>query len=77
MNWTVVFPGPLMILKDGRKIETLGDAHEIVTARPQFHEGARYWLDAFELLTLAAQNEGWLVDAQRQLWRALRVDGLR
>jgi hypothetical protein len=77
MNWTVSFPGPAMILKDGRKISTLGDAHEVITDRPQFREGARYWQDAFELLTLAAQNQGWIIDAQRQLWRALRVDGLR
>jgi hypothetical protein len=77
MNWTVSFPGPTMTLKDGREIATLNDAREVIAARPQFREGARYWLDAFDLLTLAAQNQGWLIDAQRQLCRALRVDGLR
>ena len=77
MNWSVSFAGPPITLKDGRKIATLGDAHEVVTAHPQFHEGARSWQDAFELLMLAAQNQGWLVDAERQLRRALRADGLR
>jgi hypothetical protein len=76
MDWNRALPGPEIKLRDGRAITTLADARDLIGQLPEFHEGSAHWREAFELLGRAAENLGWLIDALRQLWRALKADGL-
>jgi BarA-like signal transduction histidine kinase len=75
MPWTLKFPEPIT-LKDGRVIETLGQAHALMLALPVRHQVRLHWQYAAELLLEAAEYKGSVVDAYHQTTRALSADGL-
>jgi hypothetical protein len=77
MSWTRKFSEPI-VLKDGRKIATLGQARELMLALPECHQLRPFWQYAAELLIDAAgRGDRASVDnAAAQLSRALSAEGL-
>jgi hypothetical protein len=77
MPWTRKFPQPI-ILKNGRKIATLGQARDLMLALPERHHLRPFWQYAAELLIEAAgrPNRASVDDAAAQLSRALSAEGL-
>jgi hypothetical protein len=75
MPWVRKFDEPIA-LKDGRTLATLADAHLLIVQLPRYHQGIAHLHDTIELLAKAAENEGWIIDARRQLLQALKAEGL-
>jgi hypothetical protein len=72
MSWSRKFPKPIVI-KDGRTMETLREASEIILALPERTQQRPHWQYAGELLIEAADHGLDLTDAWAQLRRALIV----
>jgi hypothetical protein len=67
---------PLLVLKDGRRIETLSDARNLILGLSERQQRAPHWRHAADLLTYAAANDKEAIDdVQAQLCRALYRDG--
>ena len=76
MGWSRKLSPPL-VLRDGRVLQALSDAREMILGLPEGQQRAAYWLHAGELLLYAAENDRAAVDdARMQLSRALHRDGL-
>jgi hypothetical protein len=76
MTWSRKLIPPL-VLKDGRVLETLSDAREMILGLAEGRQCAPYWQHAAELLLYAAEIEKEAIDDVRaQLNRALYSDGL-
>jgi hypothetical protein len=77
MPWTRKLAAPI-VLKNGRKIATLGQARELMLALPERHQLRPFWQYAAELLIDAAgRGDRASVDnAAAQLSRALSAEGL-
>jgi hypothetical protein len=68
---------PPLVLKDGRVLETLSDARDMILGLPEGRRGEPYWRHAADLLRYAAENDREAIDDMRaQLNRALYRDGL-
>jgi hypothetical protein len=57
MSWDQRFSEPIL-LADGRKLRTLRDAAQYVTALPKVEQDAAQWQTATELLLLVAERGG-------------------
>ncbi len=57
MVWSKRFSDPIM-LPDGRKLLTLRDAAEYITALPKAEHDAADWQIAMEVLLLVAERDG-------------------
>jgi hypothetical protein len=64
-------------LKNGRRLETLADARELLSTLPERHKESAYWRYAAALLMEAANGQRVaLHEVDVQLARALRAEGL-
>jgi hypothetical protein len=75
MQWDTKFWKPIK-LNNGRKIETLGDARDLIQALPQGRRLNLEWQLAAELLARASEATSLADDALAQLLRALRAEEL-
>jgi hypothetical protein len=75
MTWSRKLAKPIA-LKDGRTIATLGEAREMMLSLPPIHRRGAVWQYAGELLAEGADDMDSLADAESQLERALRAEGL-
>jgi hypothetical protein len=75
MAWETKFWKPVK-LKNGRTIETLGDARDLIRSLPQFRRRNSEWQFALELLARASEATSLADDALAQLLRALKAEGL-
>ena len=77
MTWSRAFPESF-ILADGRKVETLSDAGQLVVGLPERNRANGYWVHAMERLMAAAEDPSAeaLDRAARQFSIALRARGL-
>jgi hypothetical protein len=72
MQWDTKFRKPIK-LKNGRKIETLGEARDLIQALPKGQRLDPEWQLAAELLARASEATSLADDALSQLVRALRA----
>ena len=70
MPWSARFVDPI-ILPDGRKLLTLRDAAEYITALPKAEHDAADWQVAMETLLLVAERNGPEMMARIRIMRAL------
>ena len=77
MAWSRAFPEPF-VLADGRKVETLYEAGQLVLTLPERHRADGHWVHAMERLLAAAEDPSIeaLSRASRQFSIALRAEGL-
>jgi hypothetical protein len=76
MTWSRKLIPPL-VLKDGRVLETLSDARDMILGLLEGQQRAPYWQHAADLLLYAAKNDKDAIDDVRaHLNRALYRDGL-
>jgi hypothetical protein len=76
MLWSRRLPNPV-ILKDGRRFDTLRDAANFILALPERRHVNPNWRHASELLMAAAQgSSAFTEEFATQLKRALEADGL-
>ena len=77
MTWSRAFSQPI-ILTDGRKVETLYEAGQLVLTLPERHRADGHWVHAMERLLAAAEDpsEEALDHAARQFSITLRAEGL-
>jgi hypothetical protein len=75
MAWETKFWKPVK-LKDGRTIETFGDARDLIRGLPQFRKGNPQWQFASELLARASEATSLADDALAQLLRVLKAERL-
>jgi hypothetical protein len=75
MSWDSKFWRPIT-LKDGRTVATLSEARVLVLSLPAPHQANQHWQQAVEMLTLAAESKSAIDEAQAQLLRALKAEGL-
>jgi hypothetical protein len=75
MPWSRQFSAPI-VLKDGRVIATLGDARELMLAIPALHRHEAIWRATADLLNEGAAFQDLVPDAEDQLLRALKAEGL-
>lgn len=75
MNWDMKFWRPVK-LKNGRTIETLADARDLMRALPEFRRRNPEWQFAAGLLARASEATSLLDDALAQLLRALKAEEL-
>lgn len=75
MTWARKLAKPIA-LKNGRKIETLGEARELMLSLPPLYRRSPVWRFAAELLNYAAADRASLPDAEAQFTRALKAEGL-
>jgi hypothetical protein len=75
MQWDTRFWKPIR-LKNGRKIETLGEARDLIHALPKGQRLDSEWQLAAELLARASEATSLADDALSQLVRALRAEEL-
>lgn len=76
MLWSRRLPNPV-ILKDGRRFDTLRDAANFILALPERGHVNPNWRHASELLMAAAQGSSALTEEfATKLKRALKADGL-
>jgi hypothetical protein len=71
MPWFKRFPNPIT-LADGRKLLTLQDAVDYITALPKVESDAADWKLASEALALAAERRGYERLARAAMMRALQ-----
>jgi hypothetical protein len=70
------FSAPIL-LKDGRKIATVGDVRELITALPLRQQMTTHWRYTSDLMHEAARRKGGPNDATlAQLRKALKAEGL-
>jgi hypothetical protein len=76
-SWSKKFRKPIVI-RDGREIATLADAHDLLLLQPKRHQDRRHLQYAVELLIGAAERgtRASIDDAAAQLSRALTAEGL-
>ena len=75
MTWSRKLIPPL-VLKDGRVLETLSDARDMILGLPEGRQREPYWRHAADLLRYAAEIDKEAIDDVRaQLNRALYRDG--
>jgi hypothetical protein len=76
MTWSRKLIPPL-VLKDGRVLETLSDARDMILGLAEGRQHEPYWQHAADLLRYAAEIDKEAIDDVRaQLNRALYRDGL-
>jgi hypothetical protein len=75
MTWARKFAKPIA-LKDGRTIATISDGRELMLSLPPIHRRGAVWQYAAELLNEAAADKDSVPDAEAQLERALKAEGL-
>jgi hypothetical protein len=77
MPWTRKFPAPIT-LKDGRTIETLGHAREMMLSLSPVRRRCDVWHYAADLLNEAAADHSYILpaEAEAQFLRALKAEGL-
>jgi hypothetical protein len=73
MPWSKRFDGPIT-LPDGRKLKTLRDAAEYITALPRAQANAKRWQTARQMLLLAAERNGPEMMARIAMVQALNPD---
>jgi hypothetical protein len=76
MVWFKRFSDPIM-LPDGRKLLTLRDAAEYITALPKAEHDAADWQIAMEVLLLVAERDGPEMLARIAIMKALNRHGPR
>jgi hypothetical protein len=78
MKWTRQIP-KFILLSDGRTIGTLGEARDVMLELSPLHQSREHWRSTAELLLRAAadsEKTNAITDAQAQLTRALKAEGL-
>jgi hypothetical protein len=75
MPWTRKLTKPL-VLKDRRAITTLSEARDLMFTLPESSQTVIVWQFAHRLMGEAANDKGSLPDAEMQLTRALKAEGL-
>jgi hypothetical protein len=75
MTWARKLTAPI-ILKDGRMIETLGEARAVMQSLPERRQHDALWLYAGALLDEAAFAGGSLNATREHLRLALKAEGL-
>jgi hypothetical protein len=77
MPWVRKFDTPI-VLKDGRMLATLADAHRLLHSLPEPRLRTDVWQYTRDLLSKAASRDGAFALAQvcAQLPRALKAEGL-
>jgi hypothetical protein len=75
MPWDAKFWRPI-VLKDGRKVTTLSEARVLILSLPDLHQSNPHWQYAAEMLLLASGSKSAIDDAEAQLTRALKAEGL-
>jgi hypothetical protein len=75
MPWSRQLSAPIM-LKDGRRLASLGDARQMMASIPDEHRTALHWQHAAVMLTRAAQAKCGIDEAQMQIALALKAEGL-
>jgi hypothetical protein len=75
MPWSRKLSAPI-VLKDGRMIAKLGDAREMMLAIPVVRRREAIWQATADLLNEAAAYQDLIPDAEAQLLRALKAEGL-
>jgi hypothetical protein len=68
-----------VVLKDGRRLETVHDAVDLISSLPRNRQTAEYWDLALDALTTAERGRATRFDlaaAQRRLTNALKTDGM-
>ncbi|GEM_PF-3945461 len=76
--WTHHLQAPL-VLKDGRRLETVHDAIEMIASLPQDRQTAEHWdsaLDALATIDRGRATHFDLAAAQRRLTSALKAEGM-
>ena len=76
MAWSKRFVDPI-ILPDGRKLLTLRDAAEYITALPKADHDAADWQIAMETLLLVAERDGPEMLARIAVMKALNRHGTK
>jgi len=75
MAWETKFWKPVK-LKNGRTIETLGGARDLIRSLPQFRRRNPEWQFASELLARASEATSLADDTLAQLVRVLKAERL-
>jgi hypothetical protein len=75
MPWTDEFWKPIR-LKDGRVLNTLGDARELIATLPALKQAEGHWQDVEEMLSRASIAPSARDDALGAVVRALKTDDL-
>lgn len=68
-----------LVLKDGRRIETIQDAIDFISSLPDARRTAEHWDLASDAVATAGRGRATHLDlaaAQRRLTAALKADGL-
>lgn len=68
-----------LVLKDGRRLETIQDAIELISSLPELCRTSEHWDLASDALANAGRGRATHLDlaaAQRRLTHALKADGL-
>lgn len=77
MAWSTPFDDPIP-LRNGRKLRTLREAADYITALPEDEQHETRWQVAIETLINAAETGGgWVMFARIGMLRALNADGGR
>jgi hypothetical protein len=64
-------------LRDGRRLEKLGDAADLIISLPKYRQDKPHWQYVAELLLAAAKGDPCSVsEVTSQLSRALKADGM-
>ena len=74
-GWSAPLWRPIK-LKDGRTLNTLGDARALILSLPELHQRNGHWQYAAELLLIASASKNRSDDALAQMLRALKAEGL-
>jgi hypothetical protein len=75
MAWETKLSKPVK-LRNGRTIETIGEARDSIRSLPQVRRRNPEWQLASELLARASEATSLADDALAQLLRALKAEGL-
>jgi hypothetical protein len=75
MPWSRQFSPPI-ILTDGRKLETLTQARELMLSLPAFHRHGIVWTLVAKRLDEAASDNVAVSELQEMLLRGLKAAGL-
>src|SRR5580692_11133403 len=68
MAWSRKISPPL-VLKNGRQLQTLSDARDMILGLLEGQQRAPYWQHAADLLVYAAGNDKEAIDGVRALYR--------
>jgi hypothetical protein len=75
MPWTRKLTKPVVLI-DRRSIATLSEARDLMFTLPESSQTVVVWQFAHRLMGEAANDKGALPDAEAQLARALKAEGL-